>query len=143
MGNPTDPLERMLIEQAAFSHLMVLQLHVFTSAARSDDGAGIYAAAAARLLGELRRTILAFKEYRSPPTRPQVTRIEQQNVAHSQEIKYQTVAGGDQVTMVSREKEDPNSKLGSNSDDDGRKTDQIPSPRSRWAAQPPATGAAV
>ncbi len=142
MGNPTDALERMLIEQAVLAHVVIMQLHATSALSESAEAAGVYSAAAARLMAELRRTILAVREYRTPPTRPVVTRIEQQNVAHSQAVSY--VAGkDDHVTMSCREKTDADGKQVSDSPetDDGE-ANEIPCSRSRWAQEPAAAGAA-
>jgi hypothetical protein len=48
----------------------------------------IYNNAAANSLAEFRRMILALKEYRTSPVRRQVTKIEQQNISHQQEVRY-------------------------------------------------------
>jgi hypothetical protein len=144
MGNPSDPLERMMIEQAAVAHVMVLQFHSFTALAKSSIAAGVYANAAAKLMAELRKMILGVREYRSPMARPQVTKSEQQNVAERQEVHYTAGAGGD-VQMACREKLNPDSKLASNGEEvthanpgDG----EIPGSRIRWDAEPAVAGAA-
>ena len=144
MGDPTDALERMLIEQAALAHVMTMQLHASTAMAKTPEGAGVYAAAAARLMAELRRTILAVREYRTPLTRPVVTKIEQQNVAHTQAVSY--VGGTDDgASMACREKIEADGKQGSipaETNDGNPDDDEIPGPRGRWSAQPAVAGTA-
>lgn len=65
-GDPKDPIERMLIEQAALMHHRIGQLHADAARVKSAIAAKIYNGATARLLGEFRRTALAIREYRSP-----------------------------------------------------------------------------
>jgi hypothetical protein len=63
-GNPTDPIERVLLEQLGFAHLRVAQLHANAAQAGQVEAARVYTSAAARLLAELRRLALAVKGYR-------------------------------------------------------------------------------
>ena len=144
-GGPTDPLERMLIEQALLANVMIVKLHGESSIASTVAGAEVYATAAVRLMAELRRTILAIREYRTPPARPIVTRIEQQNVAHSQSVSYAAgVTDGKQdVKMACRDKEDPDSKVGSNLQEAHDAEGEIPSANSRWTEEPATAGAAL
>jgi hypothetical protein len=64
-GDPPDPVERMMLEQLALAHFRVAALHVRAGRAEGLEATKILSAAAARLLGEFRRTALAFKVYRS------------------------------------------------------------------------------
>jgi hypothetical protein len=63
LGNPTDPIERMLIEQLVLAHFRVAQLHVDAGYCKGAEGMKLYTAATARLLGEFRRTALALRAY--------------------------------------------------------------------------------
>ena len=63
-GNPTDPVEIMLIEQMAVCHLRAAQLQGRAGEAHSLDAGAIYNTAAARLTAEFRKLALALKEYR-------------------------------------------------------------------------------
>jgi hypothetical protein len=63
-GSPTDPLPTMLVEQLGLLHLIVPGLLAAAAQAKSIEGTKVYAAASARLLGEMRRLILAIQEYR-------------------------------------------------------------------------------
>jgi hypothetical protein len=63
-GNPRDPIERMMVEQLAVAHFRIAQLHVRAQKAQGVEAAKLYTAAAARLLGEFRRTALALRPYR-------------------------------------------------------------------------------
>jgi len=64
-GAPTDPVEIMLIEQLALAHLNAGRLHFRAANAEGLDGARVYGGLAVLLQGELRRTALALKAYRS------------------------------------------------------------------------------
>jgi hypothetical protein len=64
-GNPTDPVEIMLLEQMALCHLRSLQLQSQAGEAKGLEAVELYNSAAARLTAEFRKTALALKEYRS------------------------------------------------------------------------------
>ena len=68
LGNPKDPIERMLAEQMALLHFRVAQLHVDASQARSGEAIKLLNSATARLLGEFRRGALTLQALRTPPT---------------------------------------------------------------------------
>src|SRR5262245_45301212 len=55
-GRPHDPVERMMLEQLAVAHFRIAQLHVGAGQAKGAEAVKLYNAAAARLLGEFRRT---------------------------------------------------------------------------------------
>jgi hypothetical protein len=87
-GNPTDPIERMLVEQIALAYHMIGRLYVEAATAKTTDHAKVANAAAARLLGEFRRCTLTLKRYREPTPRP-LTLVQQQNLAAGdQQIAY-------------------------------------------------------
>src|SRR5262249_50668049 len=65
LGDPADPIERMLAEQLCLAHFRTAQLHVGAGQARGAEAVKAYNAVAARMLGELRRTALALKAYRT------------------------------------------------------------------------------
>jgi hypothetical protein len=60
----TDRVEVMLLEQLALAHFRVAQLHIQAEEARGP-AADVYNHAAARLMGEFRRTALALPAYRA------------------------------------------------------------------------------
>jgi hypothetical protein len=64
-GNPSDPVQRMMLEQLALAHFRIAQLQVQASHAKSTEGVKIYNSAASRLQGEFRRTALALHAYGS------------------------------------------------------------------------------
>jgi hypothetical protein len=64
-GKPTDPVERMLLEQLALAHFRIGQLHVSAAKATGIEAVKILNSATARLLGEFRRTALAVRVYRT------------------------------------------------------------------------------
>jgi hypothetical protein len=63
-GDITDPVEIMLLEQLAMAHFRIGQLHGAAGQAQTLEGTKLLSAAAARLLGEFRRTALAIRAYR-------------------------------------------------------------------------------
>jgi hypothetical protein len=63
LGNPTDPVQRMMIEQLVLAHFRIAQLHVDAGYVKGAEGMKLYTAATARLLGEFRRTALALRAY--------------------------------------------------------------------------------
>jgi hypothetical protein len=63
-GNPTDPVEIVLVEQVVMAHLITGHLQVRGANAKSIESAAVYLGAAARLTGELRRTALALQAFR-------------------------------------------------------------------------------
>jgi hypothetical protein len=88
-GNPTDPVECMLLEQLLMAHHQISGLYGETADVSAPEGKELIHAAAARLLGEFRRTALALKEYRNAASLKQLTVVGQQNVASgNQQIAY-------------------------------------------------------
>jgi hypothetical protein len=67
-GNPSDPVDRMLLDQLAMAHLRAAQLQAFAGTAEGLEAIKLYNSAAARLLSEFRQTALALKTYREPGT---------------------------------------------------------------------------
>jgi hypothetical protein len=65
-GGATDPVERMLLEQLAWSHNILGTLHIRAAHAHGVEATKVYQAASARLMAEFRRTALALTVYRQP-----------------------------------------------------------------------------
>jgi len=63
-GPPTDPVERMLLEQLALAHHSIGRLHVRAGTAEGLEAVTACHAAAARLQAEFRRSALALQAYR-------------------------------------------------------------------------------
>jgi hypothetical protein len=61
-GAPDDPLVVMLIEQVALAHINIARLHVKSAVAANYIESVAYEAAAARLLTELRRSVLVLED---------------------------------------------------------------------------------
>jgi hypothetical protein len=80
-GAPTDPLEIMLIEQFVMAQQKIGDLHVRAANASEPEAVGQYLTAATRLMAECRKTLLALKTYRAPSSSPQLTFVNQQNLA--------------------------------------------------------------
>lgn len=64
-GGPTDPIEVMIIEQLSMAHLSLGLLSAKATNAGKAEVVGIYSGAAARLMGEFRRSALALQAYRA------------------------------------------------------------------------------
>ena len=63
-GNPSDPVEIMLLEQTAMCHIFSMKLQSKASGAEGTEAIELYLSGAARLSSEFRKTALALKEYR-------------------------------------------------------------------------------
>jgi hypothetical protein len=63
-GNPSDPVERMLVEQLVLAHHKIGSLHAEAAGAKGT-AAALCNAAAARLMAEFRKSALALKTYRT------------------------------------------------------------------------------
>ena len=63
-GNPSDPVEIMLLEQTAMCHLLSMKLQSKASGVEGTEAIELYMSGAARLSSEFRKTALALKEYR-------------------------------------------------------------------------------
>jgi hypothetical protein len=63
-GNPTDPVEVMLLEQLVLAHFRSAQLQAQAGTAEGLEAVKIYNSAAARLLSEFRLTALSLAAYR-------------------------------------------------------------------------------
>jgi hypothetical protein len=93
-GSPSDPVEKLMVEQLALAHNAICKLYV--RAASADDAAlsEVCFAALARLLAEFRRLTLALKEYRGPALSQVVNMVEQQNVAVGGNQQIANLEGG-------------------------------------------------
>jgi hypothetical protein len=87
-GDPADPVERLLLEQLAVAHVVSMNMHFLCTYATTLSQREVYGRAAVTLMSETRRMGLAIKEYRSPPLRPQITKIDQQNISRQQKVNY-------------------------------------------------------
>jgi len=91
-GAPTDPIEKMMVEQIIFCHYRLAALQMQAAGAKTLEGVKIYNAATTRLMSEFRKFALAVRDYRLGPSRKSVAFIRQQNVAAaggSQKVEYQ------------------------------------------------------
>lgn len=105
-GNPSDPIEIMMVEQLAMAHHRVAQLHVHVEQSQNIDERKVYLSAANRLTGEFRRLALALKQYREPSSKKQFTVVRQQNVAAGhQQIALVTQDNLDKVPLASQDGE--------------------------------------
>lgn len=74
-GDPHDPVERALVEQIAFAHLRLGDLHSQAAGAKSVDSIKVFTSATARLLGETRRLALSLRDYRAKTPTTQKIRL--------------------------------------------------------------------
>jgi hypothetical protein len=89
-GDPQDVVERMLIEQLYLCHHRLAILHAQAAEAKGPESAKILNTAATRLMDEFRKSSLALRAYRTPPSRSFAV-IHQQNVAAAggnQRVEY-------------------------------------------------------
>ncbi len=61
LGDPTDPIERMLVQQLCLVHFRVAQLHSGAGTATGLEATRVLNSVVARMLGEMRRTALALE----------------------------------------------------------------------------------
>jgi hypothetical protein len=64
-GHPRDPIEIMIIEQLSLAHFSMGLLSCKAANNRQPEAVGVYSGAAARLMGEFRRSALALQAYRA------------------------------------------------------------------------------
>ena len=64
-GNPSDPIERTLIEQLALAHFSIGRLHMKACSMEVPKLAIAYSDSATRLLAEFRRCSLALEDFRA------------------------------------------------------------------------------
>lgn len=67
-GGPTDPIEVMLIEQLSLAHMRIFLLCAKSTNSNTPQVVTLYSGAAARLMGEFRRSALALQAYRGAAT---------------------------------------------------------------------------
>jgi hypothetical protein len=99
----TDPIEVMIIQQLALVHHRLAQLHQEASHAKTMEGIKVLNAAASRLTGEFRRTVLSLRAYRAPVASKSVSFIKMQAVAEHQDVRF--VDGSGQGTTSDDSKE--------------------------------------
>ncbi len=89
-GEPTDPIERMMVEQMILAHHRIAHLYSRADLTQTPEYAKLLNGSANRLLGEFRRLALAIKAYRLPPASRSFAVIAQQNVvaSGSQQVSY-------------------------------------------------------
>ena len=105
-GEPTDPVELILLQQLLMAHHRVAQLHARAEGVTAPEAVKVLNAAASRLLGEVRRLALAIRQYRAPVSPRQFSVVHQQNVVASgkQQVTYvdQSSAALEKATLSAR-----------------------------------------
>ena len=135
-GSPRDPLEQILLCQTALAHFRVGVLHTSAAVATDRDAVEVYANAATRLTGELRRLALTVAEYRKLSTTTHAESVEDP-IRYPVETPSPTpasaaeVAKAETVQVGEGEKHCDPSKKTSNADD---------RPSSRSTAKPTTRG---
>lgn len=72
-GDPSDPVQRVLLEQVAVLRLRLADLHTQAARAKSVEATKILTGATARLLGEVRRLAVTLRELKgSAPKEPKL-----------------------------------------------------------------------
>jgi hypothetical protein len=77
----------------AMAHLRLAKLNVEASKAEGVEVNKVLNSAAARLLSEIRKLALGIKAYREPAASKSFAVIQQQNVAHEQQVSYTQQTG--------------------------------------------------
>ncbi len=65
-GSPSDPVERLLLEQMVLAHVRLTRLSTAAANAEATEAVRVLNHAASRLLGEVSKLALALKSYRLP-----------------------------------------------------------------------------
>ena len=65
-GNPTDRIERLIVEQVLLSHHAIGRLHSKAATAPTGEIAGTYLHAAAKLTHEFGKLVAVLRDYRTP-----------------------------------------------------------------------------
>ncbi len=97
LDQKSDAIEQFLVEEILWAHQRLGQLHVDAASAKAPEMIEAFNTAAVRLMGEVRRTALALREYRSPIAPKVINVVKQQNLA----------AGDQQVAMVDNSPQSP------------------------------------
>ena len=137
-GDPTDPIERMLLEQMALAHHRLAHLHTRAHAAEDVEHIKAYNAATSRLLGETRRLALTIRLYRTPTAPRSFSIVHQQNIAGGgQAVTYAHQVGPDSKESLNCTDTQVGSKpswIQANDDTILYRTE--PTKGSRWETQP-------
>jgi hypothetical protein len=80
-GNPTDRIERLIIEQVLLSHHAVGRLHSKAATAPTSEIASTYLHAAAKLTHEFGKLVAVLRDYRTPV----LMRTEDDNANHTEQ----------------------------------------------------------
>ena len=113
-GNPTDPVERMMVENLTLANHSIGRLMVKAATANNLEQAAMYQSSATKLLAEFRRLALSIKKYREPSSTSQFVVIKQQNNAGAQQIAFVEVEQNSGMLEGKPEKSFSGNELGSN-----------------------------
>jgi hypothetical protein len=80
LGAPADPIEIMLIEQCLSANQAANNLRVQLAGVTDTSAVGLLTSAVSRMMAEFRRTALALKQYRAPPSAAQLTVVQNTHV---------------------------------------------------------------
>lgn len=104
-GNPSDPIEVMLVEQLALAHFSIGQLRIRSCSTESPKLAIAFADAAMRLLGEFRRCSLALEDYRAKQTARQ-----ERSANNAAEKTVPAARNGESLPSTNGKKKPPTTK---------------------------------
>ena len=128
-----DRVIALLLEQILWAHQRAGDLLMASATQKDPAATGIFTTAAARLMAECRRTALAVRELGTPPARPQLTLVQQENVAAGD----QQIAFVEPASAKEAAKKTANSGLVSKSEQLRHAEPSIPfSPTNRRKTQP-------
>ena len=127
-GNPTDPIERMLIEQLAMAHFNIGRLHIRSCSVEVPKLALAFADAATRLLGEFRRCTLALEDYRAK----QADRKRDHSIVDSVKTPNATQINGQPQPSVNGKEKHPDAKLRSNGNGKHAKAEHVNGDLPAW-----------
>jgi hypothetical protein len=139
-GDPSDPLERMMIEQLLWMHQRIGDLHLDAARAAVPELINALNGAVTKLAAEFRKSVLALRQYRHPmPPPQQLTLIKQQNVAAGD----QQIAMVDSAAALGYGKKSTDTELINKPELLGHVEPALPfSPPNRWEVEPRETQAA-
>jgi hypothetical protein len=90
---PKDPVEQMMFDQLTIAHHRLLKLQATADKVNDPAAVEIFNSAVARLMAEFRKFALALQQYRQPVSTRSFAVIQQQNVAHEQQVSYTQQTG--------------------------------------------------
>jgi hypothetical protein len=143
-GDPVDPLERLLAEQLVQLNHAAGRLLMKAAQAATAEASALLHAAAARMFAEYRKSFVALRSLRQPPTTPtQVTilgNVGQQNLATGPQHNTMTYRGDAGAGVESQEARLEGDNHEGDSDGPASRTSRSPTRRDRTTKPDPVEG---